>query len=605
MNTTPAAPPPPDRPRLRAGLLVRLVALAAAVSLPPLALLAFVLVDINARALRNDARELHLALAADVRRALRAELARSGDELAAVGLLLIGPGVGDDRERLALVGSRLGASGTFDHVTLYAPDGARGPTVKVKEAPLPALPERLPAELLRAAASNASGLVGLAAGEVVPAERGPALELVRELRVDGQPRGFIAGRLPLAGLARLLGELGETRLGDPSAIYVLAEGRRLVLAADLARVERAERVPEGGILAALDPGTTFRHPFGLSPEYDAGGEARVGALETVPELGWAVVVERPRSVAYASLASMRRSVAVGLAGAALLAVVGALLAARRLTRPIRALVSATREIGERRYGPVPALVSGRGDELGELGRAMDDMSDALARSEARLVTETRVRGALSRYLAPDVVERAVREPEALKLGGERREVTVLFADVVGFTRLTELLPPEAVVAILNDLFTFATEIVERRGGMVDKFIGDCVMAVWGSPAAAPDDALRAVLAAADLRRWLETANRRWRQRYAVEVHLAMGLHSGEAVAGNLGSERRMDYTVIGSVVNQAARLEALAASGQILVSPATRERAARAAAQAGPRLELSACAAPAGAGFTEVFEVPA
>jgi len=557
-------------------------------------------VDINAGALRTSARELHLAIAADVRRALRADLARSGEELAAIGLLLLGPGVGDDRERLALVGSRLGASGAFDYVTVYAPDGARAPTVKVKEVALAPQPDRLPEALAHAAAAT-----GLAVGALVTTDRGPALELVREIRIDGQLRGYLAGHLPLAPLCRLVAELGEARLGDRAAVYVLGERRRLVLAADPERVVRGELAPEGGILAALDPGTTFRQPFGLSPEYLAEGEPRVGAIETVPELGWAVVVERPRRVAYASLDHMRRSVAVGLAGAALLALLGGLYGARRLAAPIRALVAATREIGSRRFVRVPAAVSGRTDEVGALGRAMDEMADTLARSEAQLVTETRVRGALSRYLAPDVVERAVREPEALKLGGERREVTVLFADVVGFTRLTELLPPEAVVAILNDLFTIATEIVERRGGMVDKFIGDCVMAVWGSPAAAADDPLRAVLAATDLRRWVETANRRWRQRFGVEVHLAMGLHSGEAVAGNLGSEKRMDYTVIGSVVNQAARLEALAAAGQILVSPATRERLVALAGQGRGQVELAGCRPPAGAAFAEVFEVPA
>jgi class 3 adenylate cyclase len=401
-----------------------------------------------------------------------------------------------------------------------------------------------------------------------------------------------------------VGELGEVRLGDPAAVYVLDEGRRLVLAADLERVGRGERAPEGGILGALDPGTSFRHPFGLSPEYVSGGEARVGAIETVPELGWAVVVERPRHVVYASLDRMRRSVAVGLAGAALLALLGGLYGARRLAAPIRALVAATREIGSRRFVRVPGTVSSRTDEVGALGRAMDEMADTLARSEAQLVTETRVRGALSRYLAPDVVDRAVHEPEALKLGGERREVTVLFADVVGFTRLTDLLPPEAAVAILNDLFTIATEIVERRGGMVDKFIGDCVMAVWGSPSPAADDALRAVLAATDLRRWVETANRRWRKRLGVEVHLAMGLHSGEAIAGNLGSEKRMDYTVIGAVVNQAARLEGLASSGQILVSPATRDRLEALAGQGHGQVELVECQPPAGSAFATLFEVP-
>jgi class 3 adenylate cyclase len=188
------------------------------------------------------------------------------------------------------------------------------------------------------------------------------------------------------------------------------------------------------------------------------------------------------------------------------------------------------------------------------------------------VEETAARTTLSRYLSADVVEAILHDPSTLQLGGERREVTVLFADVVAFTRLALQQPPEIVVALLNDLFTIATEIIHRRGGIVDKFIGDCVMGVWGAPHAHPDDPRRAVQAAEDLRRWLDSANRKWRNQFGLEIRLAMGVNTGTAVAGNLGSEKRMDYTVVGDAVNVAAKLEALAAPGQILVSQATRER---------------------------------
>jgi adenylate cyclase len=188
------------------------------------------------------------------------------------------------------------------------------------------------------------------------------------------------------------------------------------------------------------------------------------------------------------------------------------------------------------------------------------------------VVETRAATSLSRYLSPGVVEAILKDPDRLRLGGERREITVLFADVVAFTKLAEQQQPEVVVQLLNELFTFATEIIQRRGGIIDKFIGDCVMAVWGAPEQRPDDPLRAVLAAEDLRRWLDTANRRWRKQLGLEIRLAMGINTGMAVAGNLGSEKRMDYTVIGDAVNVAARLEGKAAPGQILLSQATRDR---------------------------------
>jgi class 3 adenylate cyclase len=116
-----------------------------------------------------------------------------------------------------------------------------------------------------------------------------------------------------------------------------------------------------------------------------------------------------------------------------------------------------------------------------------------------------------------------------------------------------------------------TEIVFRHGGTVDKFIGDCIMAVWGAPVPAADHAIRALRAAEDMMRFLEAANEGWREKYDVEIRLGIGVNSGEALVGNIGSDKRMEYTVIGDVVNVAARLEAIAQPNQVLVSGATRD----------------------------------
>jgi class 3 adenylate cyclase len=192
--------------------------------------------------------------------------------------------------------------------------------------------------------------------------------------------------------------------------------------------------------------------------------------------------------------------------------------------------------------------------------------------EKRVVEETRIRTDLGRYLSAEVVEGIIHRTIELELGGERREVTVLFADVVAFTPLTEAHPPEQVVATLNELFTILTEIVFRHGGIVDKFIGDSVMAVFGAPRAVPDSAVAAARAAEEMLAWLETGNVRWRKQLGRDLELAIGMNTGEVVAGNLGSERRMEYTVIGDVVNTAARLETLARPGQVLMTEATQRR---------------------------------
>ncbi|KFE62293.1 adenylate/guanylate cyclase domain-containing protein [Hyalangium minutum] len=546
---------------------MRLLLLMLAVAVPPLVGLGLVMMNVNADALRLAARELHLAIAGDVRRTLRGELERAQQELDGVGYLLLAPGLGSGEERDALVASKLTASAAIDFVTLYSPQGERLGTLKEKELPLPAVPEMLPTSVLQAHPESQQGLQVL---DVVMKNGVPSLRVVQRARKDGATQALLLTHLRLEPLLEQLRTLGEDRLGSRNAISVVNDARQVVLHADPARIGTSRK--EHGIFMAVAGDASFRSPFGVSPEFNDDGEPMVGALETLPELGWAVVVQRPRALAYASLGWMRTGVGVALAICAVVALAGALLGARQLARPIEALVRATRDIAGRRFTRVEGGVEERQDELGHLGRSLGEMARSLESSEKELVEQTRVRTALSRYLSSDVVELIAREPERLRLGGERREVTVLFSDVCGFTRLSESLPPETVVALLNELFTFATEIIHRRGGIIDKFIGDSVMAVWGTPESKPDDARQAVEAAMELRRWVETGNRRWRQKWGVEVQLAMGLHTGTVVAGNLGSEKRMEYTVIGDTVNVAARLESMAQPGQILVSAATREK---------------------------------
>jgi class 3 adenylate cyclase len=209
------------------------------------------------------------------------------------------------------------------------------------------------------------------------------------------------------------------------------------------------------------------------------------------------------------------------------------------------------------------------DELSVLGEAMERAAQDIQSGEARLLREEAIRQDLGRYLPREVVERVVKREQDMGLGGRSAQITVLFADVVKFTPLTETLEPAEVVSILNQLFTILTEIIFRHGGTVDKFIGDSVMAFWGAPDPSEDHAERAVEAAEDMMRWLEVGNASWSLEHKVEIELAIGVCSGEAVVGNVGSDSRMAYTAIGKIVNTAARLEAIAQPCQILIAGQT------------------------------------
>jgi len=169
----------------------------------------------------------------------------------------------------------------------------------------------------------------------------------------------------------------------------------------------------------------------------------------------------------------------------------------------------------------------------------------------------RIQRAFGRYLAPAVVDRLVDDEAALRLGGEEREVTVMFADLSGFTALSTKIPASELVSLTNEYLAIVAAEVDRTGGYVDKFIGDAVMALWGAPVPEADHAMRAASAAlaaeAEIRRRREAAEAEGRRSFGVKI----GLYSGPAVVGNVGSERRYNYTAVGETVNVASRLESI------------------------------------------------
>ncbi len=195
------------------------------------------------------------------------------------------------------------------------------------------------------------------------------------------------------------------------------------------------------------------------------------------------------------------------------------------------------------------------------------------RAHERLAREEVARANYSRFMPDYVVRQILDNPESFKLGGVNQTVTVLFADVRGFTRLAEHAPPEQVVQLLNRYFSAMTEIIFTHGGTLDKYIGDGLMALFGAPAATPDDATNAVAAAVAMQGQIGVLNAELLSEGLREISVGIGLHTGVATVGYIGSERRTEYTAIGDTVNLAARLEQNAAGGQILLSEAAAQAA--------------------------------
>jgi len=184
----------------------------------------------------------------------------------------------------------------------------------------------------------------------------------------------------------------------------------------------------------------------------------------------------------------------------------------------------------------------------------------------------RVTGIFGRYVSKAVVQEILASKEEIKVGGVRKDITLVFVDIRGFTPLSESMEPEDIIKILNEYLDLCSRAVFAQEGTIDKFIGDGVMSIFGAPIEQADHPERAVLAALQMQREAGTLAERLLEQYGRSVSFGIGINSGPAVVGNIGSQERMDYTAIGDTVNLAARLESNAKPGQILISKATYER---------------------------------
>lgn len=225
---------------------------------------------------------------------------------------------------------------------------------------------------------------------------------------------------------------------------------------------------------------------------------------------------------------------------------GCLLVARHITGPVKELTTMLAELVPERYAM--RSLPRASDEAGKLMVAVNQMLDGLEEREF-------IKDALSRYVTHEVTDTVLAG--GLNLGGELLEVTVLMTDIRDFTPLTERLPPRRLVRLLNRYFTAMVEECAEHGGFVDKFIGDAMMVVFGAPTPRPaaDSALRAARAAMGMRRRLGALNARLAAEGMPTLRTGIGIHTGEAIAGNIGSPQRLAYTVIGDSVNVCARIE--------------------------------------------------
>ena len=301
----------------------------------------------------------------------------------------------------------------------------------------------------------------------------------------------------------------------------------------------------------LSPST----PIPLGDEEYLGDFAPIKDIQGLALGTYAVLRSEDQALAFQR--NLQQTIAIIGVGGVTLAILVALFIAGRITHPLTTLLAGVQEVGK---GNLQVQVKPEThDELGVLAQSFNDMIQGLRETE-------RVTNILGKYISPEVAKKVLADQEGLALRGERRECVVMFTDIRGFTAFSENMAPEKLVKDLNEYFTLMVDEVLKYEGTLDKFIGDAIMAVWGAPVPFEDKELRAVKAALDMQYALGQYNKARIDRNLPPLTMGVGLNSGVVVPGNLGSDKRTDYTVIGEEVNLASRLCSKAAPGQILIS---------------------------------------
>jgi class 3 adenylate cyclase len=301
--------------------------------------------------------------------------------------------------------------------------------------------------------------------------------------------------------------------------------------------------------------------------YRSRAGMRISAFAPIPDAAGQpvalLIVDYPVQIYLDRLDELRATIVQVSLGGALATLALGLLFARRLTRPITRLTGGvTRVAAGDLSQPLPVVSR---DEVGQLTRAFNAMLEGLRQRDF-------IRDTFGRYVSPEVARTVLDSPDGLRLGGEKRDVTVLMSDLRGYTRFTEEADPALVVQVLNQYLGRMTDIITAHAGTINEFTGDGIVAFFGAPLPHRDHAERAAACALAMQLAMDELAREHAARGLPRLEMGIGLNSGEAIVGNVGSEKRAKYSAVGSVINLAARVEAFTVGGQILLSPLTYAR---------------------------------
>lgn len=391
----------------------------------------------------------------------------------------------------------------------------------------------------------------------------PGITLATPLRhADGTLLGVMDADFDLLALCRFLQDLQDQLPGYAFVVELRNDGKRFAIAhPDYTKLVQVVAGPRGEkhelvevakvgdahVRAFMErvPASVPRHTGFVPVGFDSGEESWLGGYRMLGTPGaprWLLGMMLPESAVMADVHRNNRSTLllglVGLIGAAYISIV----ISKRIAGPLKALAADAAAIGRFELDPKPVEHSPI-LEVDQLLGAVSEMKSGLR--------------SFGKYVPTDLVREVLASGREAELGGERRTLTVFFSDIVGFTSVSERMDPEALVAHVGEYLGAMSEEVLAEDGTLDKYIGDAVMAFWGAPRRDEQHALKACRAALRNQKRLRELRAKWQEEGKPELYCRIGLNTGELIVGNIGSESRLNYTVVGDAANLASRLEGL------------------------------------------------
>ncbi|HEY9872850.1 MAG TPA: adenylate/guanylate cyclase domain-containing protein [Candidatus Obscuribacterales bacterium] len=333
-----------------------------------------------------------------------------------------------------------------------------------------------------------------------------------------------------------------------------------------------------------------RQHFNFS--FDIDGNRQLVHVDPIDDLGldWLVVVVIPQADFMENIKANRLHTVLLCLVSLIVAILFGLRTSKSIVKPIFGLNTAAKKLSEGEWEQ--KLPVERNDEIGELAKSFNSMTEQLKESFATLEDKVRdrtaelalanedleiknalIRKVFGRYLTNEVVANLLENPENLKLGGERRKITIVTSDLRGFTATSERLPPEEVVKILNFYLHNMADAIGKYYGTIDEFMGDGILILFGAPTVREDDAVRAVACAVEMQLAMVPVNEKMKEWGLPPLEMGIGINTGEVVVGNIGSEKRTKYGIVGSHVNLTYRIESYTVGGQIFISESTLKEA--------------------------------